>query len=88
MEKADYKGFIDDKHDSNIKAHIFETTISKDKSWIIVREFPDGQINLHSTTDSDELIRLINEKLLNSGSSVELQSTTCQKKVAFSIANV
>ena len=88
MGKADYKGFIDDKHDSNIKAYIFETTISKDKSWIIVREFPDGQINLHSTTDSDELIRLINEKLLNSGSSVELQSTTCQKKVAFSIANV
>lgn len=31
IEKADFKGFVDDNHDSNSKAHVFETIISKEK---------------------------------------------------------
>lgn len=59
MRKARYKGSLPDKHDANITAHIFETTVADCKSWIIVREFTDGQINLYSITDSGTLVEKI-----------------------------
>ena len=59
MKTAKYVGALQDKHDADVIAHIFETTIAKEKSWIIVREFSDGQINLHSITDSDTLLHKI-----------------------------
>lgn len=59
MEKAKYKGSLPDKHDKEVTAHIFETKVAGKKSWIVVREFTDGQINLHSITDSDEMVRKI-----------------------------
>lgn len=62
LEKAKYKGSLPDKHDADITAHLFETTVADAKSWIIVREFTDGQINLYSITDSDTLVRKIEKK--------------------------
>lgn len=59
LEKAEYKGSLPDKHDADITAHIFETMVADAKSWIIVREFTDGQINLYSITDSDTPVRKI-----------------------------
>lgn len=48
-----YNGFITDKHDPQVKAHIFETRIKGDLSWIIVREFKDGKAILYSICDNN-----------------------------------
>lgn len=54
-----YKGWIPDKHNLSIKAHIIETKVSDSLSWIIVREFHDGKMLLHSITDSDTMVNMI-----------------------------
>lgn len=59
IEKAKYLGYGADKHDPMIKAHLFETKISGDKSWIIVREFPNGNTVIHSISDSDGILNLL-----------------------------
>lgn len=37
------------------KAHLFEIEIDGDSSWIIVREFKNGNVILHSISDSPSI---------------------------------
>lgn len=54
-----YKGSGKDKHDPNITIHLFETEIKGDKSWIIVREHPNGVVSVHSISDSPSILNAI-----------------------------
>lgn len=62
IKNAEYLGEGSDKHDPTIKAHLFETEINNEKSWIIVRESFDGKVRLHSISDSDNILKLIKKK--------------------------
>ena len=59
VRTAAYKGAITDLHNPEVIVHLFEIEIADSKSWIIVKEFPDGQINLYSVTDSDKMVKMI-----------------------------
>ena len=62
MEEAVYLGNIEDKHSSDVIVHIFEVQIANDKSWLIVREFKDGECKLHSVSDSPTLANLVKRR--------------------------
>lgn len=62
IKDAEYLGEGSDKHDPTIKAHLFETEINNEKSWIIIRESFDGKVRLHSISDSDNILKLIKKK--------------------------
>lgn len=62
IKEAEYLGEGPDKHDPTIKAHLFETEINNEKSWIIVRESFDGVVRLHSISDSDNILKYIKKK--------------------------
>ena len=59
LSSSKYKGTLPDINNGSISAHLFETTINGDLSWIIVRLTPEGIARLYSVTDSDKMIRLI-----------------------------
>lgn len=59
IRDSKYRSWLPDEHNASIKAHLFETTIRGDKSWIIVREFQDGKVLLHSITDSDAILKAL-----------------------------
>lgn len=59
LNDAKYLGYGADKHDASIIVHLFEIEIGKEKSWIIVREFENGEINLHSISDSDKILSIL-----------------------------
>lgn len=42
--------------------HLFETTIQGDKTWIIVKEYQDGNKILYSISDNPNVLNEINEK--------------------------
>lgn len=42
--------------------HLFEVTLSGDKSWIIVKEYEDGNILLYSISDSEDILKALKEK--------------------------
>lgn len=42
--------------------HLFEVTIEGDKSWIIVKEYQDGNCLLYSISDGEDILRALNEK--------------------------
>ena len=50
-----YDGWIKGKNNPKIKVHLFGTEISGDKSWILVREHPNGQILFYSVSDSENI---------------------------------
>ena len=52
---ARYLGYGTDKHRSDVILHLFETSIGSTPSWIIVREFPNGQVWIHSITDAESI---------------------------------
>ncbi len=59
LEKAEYKGwstFKNDKKPELRKSHIFEIRIQGEPSWIIVREYKDGNILLHSISDKPTVL--------------------------------
>ena len=63
IEKAEYKGHGPDKHDPSVTTHILETNINGEKSWIIVRELNrPHRFDIHSISDSPNILRLITEK--------------------------
>lgn len=64
LKNAQYIGFLPDKHQDGVLAHVLEThSINNEASWIILREFPKAkELHLHSITDSEKLKRLINNK--------------------------
>lgn len=45
-----------DYKDTDVKVHLFEITILGDRSWIIVREFPDGLSYIYSVSDQPSII--------------------------------
>ncbi len=59
LHDAKYLGHGADKHNPDVTVHVFETEIGKEKSWIIVREFDNGEVNLHSISDSDKILNII-----------------------------
>lgn len=59
LQKAKYLGHGIDKHDAETVAHLFETKVGKEKSWIIVREYANGEVNLHSISDSDNILKIL-----------------------------
>lgn len=59
MANADYKGFVADKHDPSMKAHIFEVVISGKQAWIVVREIYNEGYKIHSIMDSDKLSKML-----------------------------
>lgn len=59
LQKAGYLGYGIDKHDVGTVAHLFETVVGKEKSWIIVREYANGEVNLHSISDSDNILKIL-----------------------------
>lgn len=62
LNNANYLGHGKDKHDAKVRAHLFETTVKGDKCWIVVREFPDGKIQLHSISDNESVVKNILNK--------------------------
>ena len=59
LQKAKYLGYGPDKHDVNVKAHLFEIDLEGEKSWIIAREYLNGEINLHSISDSEKILNIL-----------------------------
>ena len=59
FEKSTYRGYGPDKHDPRIKMHLFEIEIMGDKSWMIVREFPNGEYVLHSISDRPSILNYL-----------------------------
>lgn len=62
IKDAVYIGYGDDKHDHSIKAHLFEVVISNKKSWMIVREFSEDRVELHSISDNESIKVIIQKK--------------------------
>lgn len=62
LQEAKYLGRGTDRHNEDARLHLFETLVDKDKSWIIVREFNDGTVNLHSISDSENILKQLDEK--------------------------
>jgi len=59
LNKSKYIGCGVDKNSINAIAHLYETVINGDKSWIIVREFYDGRIMIHSISDSEDILKIL-----------------------------
>lgn len=59
MNNSKYLGYGPDKNSINAIAHLYETVINGDKSWIVVREFYDGKIVIHSISDNDTILKII-----------------------------
>lgn len=59
LKRAKYLGYGQDKHDATWKAHLFEVEINGEKSWIIVRESPKGELKLHSISDKESILKII-----------------------------
>lgn len=59
LKKSTYLGPGDDKKNDNITIHLFETSIKNDKTWIIVKEYTDGNTILYSISDSDNILKAL-----------------------------
>ncbi len=57
LKKAKYLGPGADKKDESITVHLFETSIQGDKTWIIVKEYTDGNVILYSISDSANILK-------------------------------
>lgn len=62
LAKSRYMGYGKDKHDPTAKVHLFEIKIEGENSWIIVRELLDGTVNLHSISDSKDILKILMKK--------------------------
>ena len=54
--------------------NLFETSIKNDKTWIIVKEYTDGNTILYSISDSDNILKAL-RKWKSPKSRLELQSS-------------
>ena len=59
LKKSTYLGLGDDKRNENITIHLLETSIKNDKTWIIVKEYPDGNTILYSISDSANVLKAL-----------------------------
>lgn len=58
LRNATYLGYGPDKHNPLAKAHLFETSVSGDKSWIVVIEDKNGR-RIHSISDSEGILKIL-----------------------------
>ena len=58
LDTSTYIGQGIDKHDPNIKMHIYQTKVGLTDSWIVVREFPWGK-QLHSISDNRSILQIV-----------------------------
>ena len=59
LDTSTYIGQGIDKHDPNIKMHIYQTKVGLTDSWIVVRELPNGKKILHSISDNPRIVNHI-----------------------------
>ncbi len=57
LKQSKYLGPGNDKTDGNVTIHLFETSIRGDKTWIIVKEYTDGNTILYSISDSANILK-------------------------------
>ena len=62
VQNAEYLGAGPDKHIPDVVAHFFEIEIKAEKSWIVVREHPDGGCHIHSISDNASILKHIQKK--------------------------
>lgn len=62
MQHSKYLGSGVDKHNDSVIAHIFEMTIENENSWIIVREYYNGECHIHSISDNANILTYIQKK--------------------------
>ena len=62
VQNAEYLGAGPDKHILDVTAHFFEIEIKTEKSWIVVREHPDGECHIHSISDNVSILKHIQKK--------------------------
>lgn len=57
FREANYIGIVDNfkKKPGVIQSHLFETTVLRDISWIVIREYDVGRFILHSLSDEDKI---------------------------------
>jgi hypothetical protein len=58
-----------------IASHIFEIEIKKDKSWLIVHEYNNNDVNFYSISDNEKILMNI-KKIVTESRSSEIQSNT------------
>lgn len=58
LRDATYLGYGPDKHNPLAKAHLFETSVAGDKSWIVVIEDKSGR-RIHSISDSSGILKAL-----------------------------
>lgn len=57
LKQSKYLGPGNDKTDGNVTIHLFETSICGDKTWIIVKEYTDGNTILYSISDCANILK-------------------------------
>lgn len=64
LRKAEYLGYGKDKSTKpgSKWVHLFEIKILGDKSWIIVKEYEDGNKVLYSITDSEKILQFLQKE--------------------------
>ena len=62
MQHSKYLGSGVDRHNDSVIAHIFEVTIENENSWIIVREYYNGECHIHSISDNANILKYIQKK--------------------------
>lgn len=64
LKNASYIGSGVDLHDQTTMAHLYEISIKGDKSWIIIREMNNGDIKIHSISDSKDIVyKILGKKI-------------------------
>lgn len=52
----EYRGYAYDRHNVVIKTHLFETKICGKPSWVLVKEYPNGENLIYSISDSPSIL--------------------------------
>ena len=55
----EYKGFEWGRRNTKVKVHLFETNVAGTPSWVLVKEYPNGDVILYSISDQPSILDLI-----------------------------
>ena len=59
LPKAEYVDWGYDEHDPTTIAHLIRVNVGGDDSWIVVREFNNGDIRIHSISDNPNIVGMV-----------------------------
>lgn len=59
IKNSVYRGSSVDKHSSKVTVHLFETNIGGRRCWIVVRKFHTGEYVIHSVSDKEAILKII-----------------------------